>query len=200
MIAALFVQTNGAYYGLPDVDPWDEARDARKYDGPHPVVAHPPCARWCALAPLVEQQGGRRVGDDDGCFASALASVRRFGGVLEHPAWSRAWPAFGLMQPPARGWLRMRSGEWVCEVAQSAYGHKAKKLTWLVYVGDVAPPLIIWSKPAGTHVVTTTRKNGRESPCPNKLPEMKKTERSATPPAFRDLLLEIARSARRGRE
>lgn len=26
MIAALYVQTGGAYYGLPDVDPWDEAR------------------------------------------------------------------------------------------------------------------------------------------------------------------------------
>ena len=26
-IAALYVETGGAYYGLPDVDPWDEARD-----------------------------------------------------------------------------------------------------------------------------------------------------------------------------
>ena len=46
MIAALYVQTGGAYYGLPDVDPWDEARDARLYAGPHPVVAHPPCGQW----------------------------------------------------------------------------------------------------------------------------------------------------------
>ena len=43
MIAALFVHKGGAYFGLPDVDPWDEARDARLYPGPHPVVAHPPC-------------------------------------------------------------------------------------------------------------------------------------------------------------
>jgi hypothetical protein len=41
-VAALFVETNGAYYGLPGVDPWDESRDARLYDGPFPVVAHPP--------------------------------------------------------------------------------------------------------------------------------------------------------------
>lgn len=46
MIAALYVETNGAYYGLDGVDPWDEERDARLYDGPHPVVAHPPCPRW----------------------------------------------------------------------------------------------------------------------------------------------------------
>ena len=45
-VAALYVETNGVYYGLPDVDPWDEERDARLYDGPWPVVAHPPCARW----------------------------------------------------------------------------------------------------------------------------------------------------------
>ena len=46
MIAALYVERDGIYYGLPDVDPWDEARDARLYPGPHPVVAHPPCARF----------------------------------------------------------------------------------------------------------------------------------------------------------
>jgi hypothetical protein len=27
-VAALYVQTDGVYYGLPDVDPWDEQRDA----------------------------------------------------------------------------------------------------------------------------------------------------------------------------
>lgn len=39
MIAALFVHTNGAYFGLPDVEPWDEKRDARKYAGPYPIWA-----------------------------------------------------------------------------------------------------------------------------------------------------------------
>jgi hypothetical protein len=29
MISALYVQTGGAYWNLPGVDPWDEARDAR---------------------------------------------------------------------------------------------------------------------------------------------------------------------------
>lgn len=45
-IAALYVETGGAYFGLPGVDPWDEARDARRYAGPLPVVAHPPCQRY----------------------------------------------------------------------------------------------------------------------------------------------------------
>jgi hypothetical protein len=46
MIAALFVDGAGCYAGLPDVDVWDLARDARFYRGPHPVIAHPPCERW----------------------------------------------------------------------------------------------------------------------------------------------------------
>jgi hypothetical protein len=119
MIAALFVETGGRYFGLEDVDPWDEARDARKYDGPYAVVAHPPCQRWCQLASVNEARYGHKIGDDDGCFASALTSVHRFGGVLEHPAFSLAWDAFDLPKPPTSGgWVRScrlgfhRMGRW----------------------------------------------------------------------------------------
>lgn len=31
MIAALFVETDGCYFGIDGVDPWDQARDARQY-------------------------------------------------------------------------------------------------------------------------------------------------------------------------
>lgn len=61
MIAALYVQTGGCYFGLPGVDPWDEARDARKYAGPYPVVAHPPCQRWGKF------WAGQRAKDRDAC-------------------------------------------------------------------------------------------------------------------------------------
>ena len=54
MIAALFVQRRGVYFDLDGVDPWDASRDARLYAGASSVVAHPPCARWCRLAGLVE--------------------------------------------------------------------------------------------------------------------------------------------------
>ena len=40
MIVALYVETDGAYFGLQGIDPWDEARDARLYAGPHAIVAH----------------------------------------------------------------------------------------------------------------------------------------------------------------
>lgn len=110
MIAALYVETGGCYFSLPNVDPWDKARDARLYAGPHPVVAHPPCSRWCRLAGLVEARWGHKRGDGGGCFAAALAAVRRWGGVLEHPAYSDAWVAFGLPRPDRHGgWF---GGEW----------------------------------------------------------------------------------------
>ena len=74
-IAALYVQKDGVYFGLPGVDPWDESRDARRYFGPHPVVAHPPCQRWSVLAHVNEVRWGARVGEDGGCFEHALAAV-----------------------------------------------------------------------------------------------------------------------------
>ncbi len=81
MIAALFVASGGAYFEIDGVDPWDEARDAREYAGPHPVVAHPPCERWGRYWHGGPSAKARRVkGDDAGCFASALASVRQWGG------------------------------------------------------------------------------------------------------------------------
>lgn len=191
MIAALFVHRGGAYYNLPDVDPWDETRDARQYSGPHPVVAHPPCSRWCQLAYINQKRYGHKVGDDGGCFASALHSVRLWGGVLEHPAFSYAWPEFSL-QRPARGvWLQDPGGGWITEVSQSAYGHRARKRTWIYYVGSNYPPPLNWSEPDPTAQVSFCKNHGN-SP----LPRLSKKEAAATPPAFRDLLLYLASLSR----
>lgn len=52
MIAVLFAAKNGPYFGIPGVDPWDEKRDARDYEGPHPVIAHPPCQRLLTPEPF----------------------------------------------------------------------------------------------------------------------------------------------------
>ncbi len=190
MIAALFVQTNGSYFGLEGVDPWDESRDARKYEGPHPVVAHPPCSRWCQLAYINQKRYGHKVGDDGGCFAAALAAVRRWGGILEHPAFSYAWPAFALARPPRAGWSRLICGGWVAQVSQGAYGHRARKLTWLYYFGHQAPPPLKWEVPEPTAQVSFCKNHGN-SP----LPRLSKKEAAKTPPAFRDLLVSIGRSA-----
>jgi hypothetical protein len=133
----LFVETGGAYFGLPDVDPWDEDRDARLYAGPWPVVAHPPCNRWSIMGAC----RGYRDGEDGGCFAAALDAVRRFGGVLEHPRYSLAWERFSLPAPAFDGWsTALGDPGWSTEVDQHAYGLRFRKPTWLYYVGAEPPP------------------------------------------------------------
>lgn len=192
-VAALFVREGGCYFDLPGVDPWCESRDARLYGGPHPVVAHPPSGRWCALARLNEARWGAKVGDDGGCFESALASVRRWRGVLEHPASSLAWDAFSLPKPTAAGWSRaIGDPGWSCEVSQAAYGHAARKLTWLYYVGDAPPPPLDWSRPKPRAWVSKCANHGTGGG----LPRLVRAESLRTPPAFRDVLLAMARSAR----
>lgn len=192
-VAALYVETGGCYFGLPGVDPWDEARDARLYDGPWPVVAHPPCQRWGAMAKVNYVRWGgehNRPGNDGGCFAAALRAVMTWGGVLEHPAKSRAWERHGLDKPRGQGWQRTGAG-WVCEVWQSAYGHRANKATWLFYCGARRPPELNWSRPAGSHQVGFHDQRGLAR---NK-PTLSPREAKATPPSFRDALLGLGRLA-----
>lgn len=200
MIAALYVQSGGCYFGVPGVDPWDERRDARTYAGPWPVVAHPPCARWGKYA-----NGGPgafawlpgmapKVGDDGGCFAAALGSVRRWGGVLEHPAASAAWATFGLPKPSSGGgWSHAdEHGGRSCHVEQAHFGHRARKATWLYAVGRGLPELP-WG-PAPGHFIPPSG-NTRAG----MVSQMSKRDRAATPHAFRDLLVGIARGCTNSR-
>ena len=186
-IAALFVEPAGIYAGRPDVELWPESRDARTYAGKLPVVAHPPCARWSVLARLTHSRGSPAPGDDGGTFASALASVERCGGVLEHPRLSAAWPAFCLARPTRGQWLRTRRG-WTTEGSQCAYGHRAQKLTWLYLVG-AQPPALDWSLPDATHRISEAHGSARR---PGE--RMCRAERKATPAAFAELLLDLARN------
>jgi hypothetical protein len=194
-VAALFVQTNGAYFGLEGVEPWDIRRDARGYDGPHPVVAHPPCSRWCRLAGLVEARWGHKRGEDGGCFASALKSVRTWGGVLEHPAYSDAWPAFLLPEPSAHGgWQRGICGGWACHVEQGRYGHVAKKATWLYAFGAELPTLR-WGFDPDQKSRALVSWCGNHTKSGERRPRVGKAAAAATPVEFRGLLLSMARSS-----
>jgi hypothetical protein len=196
VIAALYVQAAGVYAGLPVVDLWDEPRDARRYAGPHPCVAHPPCERWGRF-----WHGSTRrphqftLGDDGGCFKAALAAVRRWGGVLEHPADSHAWAAFGLARPARGGGWVVADGEggWTCCIEQGFYGHFARKPTWL-YANGIALPELKWGcggqrlhpVAVARHGYAKARRIGMVAMIGGK----RKTEiRNATPPAFRDLLI-----------
>jgi hypothetical protein len=189
-IAVLFAQEQGVYWGWPWLDVWDIKRDARQYTGNFPVIAHPPCQLWGALASVNYARWGgehNKPGNDGGLFEFALRQVDRCGGVLEHPAKTKAWNEYGLNKPEKGKWIESGDG-WVCEVWQSAYGHKANKATWLYYKGYQKPFELIWETPRGTHQVGQPDKRGKDR---NK-PTLSKKEANATPLKFRDELLRLA--------
>ncbi len=109
--------------------------------------------------------------------------MRTFGGVLEHPRYSFAWPAFGLPRPVTGGWARSFLDDgWTTEVDQAEYGHPCRKMTWLYYHGP-EPPTLRWG--GGRMREKQTDRNGGGG----------HDTRSRTPPAFRDVLLAMARTA-----
>lgn len=211
MIAAIYVEADGAYSNLLGVDPWDEARDARLYDSQHPVVAHPPCQRWGRFWHGSTRKPHQfKFGDDNGCFEAALASVRRVGGVLEHPAYSGAWnspshperPGFGLPVPQVgNNWsLPDEFGGRSIYVEQWRYGHPARKASFLYAVGidfgafainsdksrAVVPQWMIdrYGEGKARKIGVVAMMGGKD----------KVKKRNATPKAFRDLLIAMAQS------
>jgi len=204
MIAALYVETDGCYFGLPDVDPWDEKRDARTYEGPHPVVAHPPCQRWGRFWHGSTRKPHQfKKGDDGWCFAAALNDLLFFGGVLEHPADSFAWEWFELKKPPRKGgWVEARPGVWTCCVYQGHYGHISGKPTWLLAAGMEREqlPELRWGKTEQRIHPRALELHGYEKARRIGMMAMvggkdKTRIRNATPPEFRDVLIDIARRA-----
>lgn len=191
MIAALFVDAGGIYAGRPDVDLWPKERDARLYAGPHPVVAHPPCERW---GRWWWADGSAQPGNDGGCFASALAAVEQFGGVVEHPAHSHAFAFHRLPVPAPDGrWAAnlYRPGVSV-HVEQGHYGHRARKATWLYYVGPNPPEVARGASVAKAYLCPPGRRAG--TPGRVDVDRMGALEARTTPPAFAELLLSMARN------
>jgi len=181
-VAVLFARQDSHYKALAGVDVWDEARDARRWPGGAPLVAHPPCRLWAKLRqfakasdPVMERQ----------LAIDAVARVRRFGGVLEHPAESTLWAHEGM---PTAGRAPDAWGGWTAEVRQCDWGHKAEKRTWLYVVGchpDDLPPMPPRGEPTG--VIKPQRgipRDGRKI--------VTKAEREHTPTALAAWLVELA--------
>jgi len=186
-VAALYVERGGPYFSMPDVEPWDLERDARKYAGPHPVVAHPPCGPWGRLRHLYR-------GAEHDCAPAAVATVREWGGVLEHPADSRLWPFCGMPDP---GWLPDVYGGITIAVNQVEWGHACAKPTWLYLVGynpaKIAPPMP-GRRPTHGIWYGDFKRSGHDG---DRLLGASKEIRRRTPPAFAAWLVELARACRR---
>jgi len=185
-VAVLFARSDSVYKGLSGVDVYDQDRDARTYDGPWPVVAHPPCRAWGRLRHMANPRP-----DERNLARLAVALVREFGGVLEHPQASTLWPAQGLPEPGCRD----QFGGFTLPITQFSWGHRATKSTRLYIVGcepaDVpVMPLVLGDAPAvcGTsgRRADGTRKTDR--------PEICKAEREHTPYALAVWLVQLARA------
>ncbi len=209
MIAALFVEPDGVYANLPWVDLWPIERDARKYAGPYPVVAHPDCKRWGRFWHGSTRKPHQfKLGDDDGCFEAALRAVRKFGGVLEHPADSHAWKAFALTPPrKTGGWcVADPFGGLTCHVEQGFYGHLSRKPTWL-YAFDTCAVMydLRWGRGEQRLHPVALAKHGYQKARRIGMMAMvggkdKTKIRNTTPIEFRDLLISLALSVERIRE
>lgn len=112
-----------------------------------------------------------------------------------------SWRAFGLSLPSfGGGWINADlDGGWTCCIEQGAYGHRARKKTWL-YAFGVELPSLKWGPAEGNftrledgfHSAEERRRAVRTEP----KDRLSTKERAATPLQFRDLLLSIARTAR----
>lgn len=139
----------------------------------------------------------KKLGDDDGCFVSALDSVRRYGGVIEHPEASHAWRYYGLNKPPkSGGWIEAGDGGYTCCVEQGHYGHLARKATWLYVNGIDRLPELIWGKSSakirlddGFHSAEERKRAIRTGA----YQRLSHKQRLATPVQFRDLLINLVR-------
>ncbi len=177
IIPVLFAMPKSVYNTFPECDVYDEKRDAYTYPGGAPVIAHPPCRLWSRMrsfstAPESEKQTAW----------FALEMVRRYGGVLEHPADSSFWKAAGL----PTGYQKDQYGGFTLVIDQHAFGHRARKRTWLYIVGvhprDIPPYPISWELPK--YIVTTTKRNSTRK-------ELHTKERNATPTLFAKFLIAI---------
>lgn len=184
-IAALFVRNDSIYKSLEDVDCWDLERNALNWPGGTPIIAHPPCRGWGMMRGLAKPIPGELD-----LARWAVAQVRRFGGVLEHPNRSLLWADQGLPEPGKVDSF----GGWTLSVSQKWWGHKAEKLTLLYICGvgfnDI--PVIPFDISYASHVVAQSNRNQKV----RKRPEISKAEREHTPLEFALWLADIARKAK----
>ncbi len=185
-VAALYIDPRGPYPKIAGVDCWDEARDARLYDGPHPVVAHPPCGAWGPMRFVNKRE-------DSDCGIRAFEQVRRFGGILEQPKGSLLFAHCGAPMPG--GGQRGSVGETI-EVEQVAWGHVARKRTWLFLVGVDRDVVAAGLRTGGipTHWCWGTHTPGQKSTMPRGVKAASAQQRRRTPPLFAEWLVSLARS------
>lgn len=183
-VAVLFARADSHYKACAGVDVWDADRDARKWPGGARVVAHPPCRAWGALRFVAKPRA-----DEKELARLAVAHVRRYAGVLEHPVASTLWKECGLAEP---GTIDAAGGRCIT-VDQWHWGHKASKPTRLYFVGLRYDELPVQPRRAGAPTHCISQGHGVRIGHPRFLPRVTDAEREHTPPELAFWLVEMAR-------
>jgi hypothetical protein len=123
--------------------------------------------------------------------------------VLEHPEASHAWRIYGIQIPPKTGgWVSLDRActMWTCCVEQGHYGHPARKATWLFYVGP-RPPDLIWGPSTGVRLDegfhSKAERDAARAAGKAPVKRLSTVQNIVTPAPFAELLIGLARSARK---
>ena len=175
-VSVLFVRNQSIYKLIAGCDCWDKWRDASRYAGTDPVIAHPPCRTWGNLKTVATKApaGEHELGN------FSIAQVRRCGGVLEHPAGSTlfAEEKCGKLETPDK-W-----GGWTLDVDQYHWGHRAAKPTRLYIVGCEPKNVPPMPRREGEPTHCITQGHGVRIGHPLFKSRVPQWEREATPPSF----------------
>jgi hypothetical protein len=184
-IAALFVRRDSVYKMFPEVDCYDINRDARTFSGGMPVICHPPCRTWGKYAYRSKAPEGEHE-----LAEWAVKQVCKWGGVLEHPVGSSL-----KFDPFIAG---MHS--YFLELNQSYFGYMALKPTkiYIISKSDISERQVrrfngygdvVRTKFSDLESLRYLRGTRKLKP----LEKLSKKQREATPIAFAQFLIDIAK-------
>ena len=177
-IPVLFVNEKTVYSQL-DCDCWDEKRNAVKISSRLAGVYHPPCRTWGRLRSFANFHPGEHW-----LAVWAIIRIRKYGGVLEHPAGSTLWK---LMCLPLPGSGYDSFGGFSVKINQHDFGFECEKNTWLYICGiDVnLLPVQPLNFNAITHTISSSKiKSGKK--------EISKNKRASTTIILAAYLVQIA--------
>lgn len=182
-VAVLFARKDSIYKTIEGCDVWDLERDALKWPGGSPVVAHPPCRLWASL-----RHKSKADPSEKELALWAIRQVRKYGGVLEHPQQSTLFKTVGISTDPK---IRDFLGGFVRIVNQHWWGHRARKATTLYFCGIDPISVPAYPLPMTEPSHTVGLFSGRDrATCK---PGISKREFEATPIALAEWLVAIAK-------
>jgi hypothetical protein len=122
MVPVLFTRKNSIYKTL-GADCYDADRDALSWPGGTHFIAHPPCRAWGRY-----RHRSKHTELEKSYALTAMEWVRRYGGILEHPASSTLW-------------RHLQPTDTTTVISQFDFGHRAEKMTRLMHNGIDLPPV-----------------------------------------------------------